>query len=592
MNSSDKNPFVRCESWVFSKLFHTGKFRVPWHQRHYDWKKEHVSDLLRDIDEAVQQGRECYFLGSVMLVQKNNNLWEINDGQQRMVTFSLICAYLSRLFHKENESRCEGYALRVIFNLNDSHLENLSDADDLEPRLLPPRDDKTRYNLMIRGKSIGTNGKLTTAWREIDSFVSAMGLEKSKTFLDFLLNRVEIACLYIPEEHVSPNSVFETINCRGKQLEDFDLIRNDLYSYLSSEKSQARRDTAHENIERIRAQISNDKKAADYFRCYFQCRYGFLPKGSFYRITRQKIRLKSDKRERPSDYVFDLIDDFSSKEHVDLFRLIISPDSNSRFIEGFSRDSRTQKSIRGLSILLHELNNYTVVQSMTFAFLCRYLKESDSQKKKWTAKFVYKSIRSITSFVMRTAFVVAKFEPSHFESEFSAFAEKIWSARSLDDLNIESFLRECDNSNEGIMNDSKFRDKASGLEMKSNPKTKTFLVGLNHYNQQDRDIINSKKCTVEHIFPRSSQHWPGWKNFQGDSEGWPDRLGNLTLLGESDNKPGDSANQSFANKKQFLSRSAINLNREISDKDSWSPAEIERRQKKLAKLATKVWDFK
>ncbi len=178
MNGSDKNPFVSCESWVFSKLFHTGKFQVPWHQRHYDWKKEHVLNLLRDIDEAVQQRRECYFLGSVMLVEKDNGLWEINDGQQRMVTFSLICAYLSRLFHKENESRDEGYALRVIFNLDVSHSENLSNADDLQPRLLPPRDDKTRYNLMIRGKSIGTNGKLTTAWREIDAFVSPMGLEK------------------------------------------------------------------------------------------------------------------------------------------------------------------------------------------------------------------------------------------------------------------------------------------------------------------------------------------------------------------------------------------------------------------------------
>ena len=120
-------------------------------------------------------------------------------AQQRMVTLSLICACLSRLFHETNEQIYENHALRILFNLDVNSTARLPNADELEPRLTPPRDDRTRYNLMIRGSSIGTNGKLTDAWQEIDQFVSGtQGIEQSKRFMDFLLNKIEVACLTYP----------------------------------------------------------------------------------------------------------------------------------------------------------------------------------------------------------------------------------------------------------------------------------------------------------------------------------------------------------------------------------------------------------
>ena len=149
--------------------------KVPWHQRYYDWTKEHVTELLYDLDEAFRENRNCYFLGAVMLVEKANGIWEINDGQQRMVTFSLICARLARIFRDEVDTRREALALRIFFDLNENHTHDLSEADELTPRLSPPRNDKTHYNLLIRGKDVGTNGKLTTAWVEIDKHFFSHG---------------------------------------------------------------------------------------------------------------------------------------------------------------------------------------------------------------------------------------------------------------------------------------------------------------------------------------------------------------------------------------------------------------------------------
>ncbi len=417
--SSSTKTVINTKQIVFSHLFHTGRFAVPWHQRRYDWKKEHVLELLYDIDEAIKENRKCYFLGAIILVQKDTKVWEINDGQQRMVTVSLICACLSRLFHEANEQLYENHALRVLFDLDVNSTARLPDADELEPRLTPPRDDKTRYSLMIRGNSIGTNGKLTDAWQIIDHFVSGMGIENSMRFMSFLLNKIEVACLYIPDD-VDPNSVYETINCRGKQLEDLDLIRNYLYSHFNAEEEQSRRDTVHDNLENIRAQLRTDTKASEYARCYFQCKYGFLPKNSFYRKTRDTIRSRDDKK--PADYVYDLVTEFTLRDRVELFKAIANPSTTDSFAESFQKHSNSNGKKRNLSVFLWELKTYKVAQPMVFALLSRYVMELDAVKKRRLAKHVHANLKCITSFIMRTAFITPKFEPSHFESEFSDLA--------------------------------------------------------------------------------------------------------------------------------------------------------------------------
>ena len=65
---------------LFSDLFCLGRFVVPWHQRQYDWKSENIRALLCDIDDAVKERRDCYFLGAVMLV----DCWLTESGKLTM----------------------------------------------------------------------------------------------------------------------------------------------------------------------------------------------------------------------------------------------------------------------------------------------------------------------------------------------------------------------------------------------------------------------------------------------------------------------------------------------------------------------------
>ncbi|GAB2563764.1 hypothetical protein GCM10027190_11590 [Spirosoma areae] len=64
------------------------------------------------------------------------------------------------------------------------------------------------------------------------------------------------------------------------------------------------------------------------------------------------------------------------------------------------------------------------------------------------------------------------------------------------------------------------------------------------------------------------------------------RIGNYTLLEEDKNR--DCSTRSFSEKKRIYQTSQYALSRDIVA-DVWTPNTLERRQMKLAEIATSVW---
>ena len=595
MNNTDPNTVIKSKAASFFSLFCSGRFAVPWHQRRYDWTAQHVDELLHDIDDAVGADARCYFLGTIILVNSASRQWRINDGQQRIVTLSLICARLRDLFAEHGDSLREHRALRVLFDIEENSTARSENIAHLTPRVTPPREDKTRFNQLIRGRAIGANGKLMQAWRQIDTFVLGMGIDKSRKFFDFLIQKLEVSRLDIPD-FVDPNSVYETINNRGKELDDLDLVRNYLYSYFNSDSEAPRRDAVHRNLENIYAQLRDNSRFTDYARCYFQCMFGFLKKSSFYRDVRRHIQsaatgARSVGRSQ-SDYIYDLVESFSDQRTVEIFRVVAIPNRTSYFVDEFARTSGHGPAARNISTFLHELQTYKVTQPLVFALLRRYDNEDDDHPRKRLAQVIHGHLKNVTSFVLRTAFVAPKFEPSRFESEFSNLAEQVMTTNNIATVDVDGSLNEFD-SVYGIIDDRKFRAKMQEIEMRDAKKIKRFLFGVNRRIQPDGDLVNEGRCSIEHIFPKGQKHWKTWSAFDASSkpDEWVHRIGNLTLLGRNDNKPGDKDNRSFGAKRHTYARSAVRVTREIADGTDWSPGEIAKRQKRLVDQAVKVWSF-
>ena len=70
---------------------------VPRYQRDYSWDADYVETFLQDLSFAISQDEPTYFLGSLVVIEKSDNLREVVDGQQRLATTSLLLASMKHL---------------------------------------------------------------------------------------------------------------------------------------------------------------------------------------------------------------------------------------------------------------------------------------------------------------------------------------------------------------------------------------------------------------------------------------------------------------------------------------------------------------
>lgn len=589
---------VQAEATRFSDLFFDGRFEVPWHQRYYDWSPNEVSDLLEDLQEAVEAKSGCYFLGAVILAGNGDGVWEINDGQQRMVTVSLVSAAFCRRFARDNsDPQREAIALRLLFDLDANRPCRLAEADEYTRRLKPPRNDSAAYRQMIRGRSIGTNGKLTAAWQKIEQFVDGLGLEASRDYFDYLVQRLEVACLRLPPE-VDANAVFETINSRGKTLDDLDRLRNHLYSYFGGDSDSEGKEAIHEHLERVRTLFPRGNLAAEYLRCRLQCKWGFLRGSHFYRDARRALtdRRRSvttdagEEKAKSTRYVSALVEDVCSPAAAELFRLMTSTNPDPGFVGVFDVAAGAVASRRNLSVLLGELRSYKVTHPLVFALLDRFVRETDGRRRTRIARAVMRNLQRLSAFVLRTAFVRQRFAPSEFERKFADYAREIAAATDVTDLAFGEFLGGCDGW--GVLDDAYFIRALRSTRMKRGRLARQLLRGVNRAEQNDPPLLNEGKTTLEHVLPLAAQHWPTWRGFREvDCADWVDRVGNLTLMGPTDNRAGTNFNRSFHDKIGSYKRSSVAITRALCEQCEWTPEAVEERQNLIARQAAAVWAF-
>lgn len=581
---------ITSEVRLASEVLYSGLFVVPWHQRYYDWKVEQVGELLYDLQDALDTAKTCYFLGSIMLVGSTDTKpRRINDGQQRLITLSLLVAAFCRRFAK---SRSRDYgretlALRALFDRPDNQISQLKNTSRYVPRIEPPKNDKSRYVQIIRGHDIGTNGLLTAAWNHIDLFVEGMSKSRSATkdFFDFLMQKVEISVLDIPED-VDANSVFEALNARGKPLDDVDLIRNRLYSYFSETEDAPLQDEVHNNLENTAVILRGPNAVGEYFRCYLQCRYGYLQKKKFYREARLQIE-KSAGRSCPSSYVFDLVSGLGRSDSIELFRTITSSRSN----QSLEKRLPPVSGKRGMTVLLGELRGYKVSHPLVFALLHRFIVETDEKKKREMGRTVTRSLKNLASFVMRTAFAAPKFEPSRFEAAFANCALTVFGGVDIDSMDI---LEELERNDEwGVVNDSNFIRRMTEMEFRDTKKARRYLFGINARTQVGSDVLREDRCSVEHILPQSDTHWKSWTGFENvDAGAWVYRTGNMVVVSRRENRAGMEFNRNFETKKRAFRDSPLQMPRDVANtSDDWTPAAIKRRSQQLAVDAAATWRF-
>lgn len=581
---------IKARESTLAELLRDGCFSVPIHQRYYDWEMEHVDALLYDLAEAVNEDSPCHFLGSIMLIKKGKNEWEINDGQQRIITFSLICTFLCKIFHDKKYSSGESSILRVLFDLSEAHGETLQNADSLSPRVTPPKNDKTNFNNLIRGYDVGTNGKMTTAWNNIASFFNDpehQNFDWQKKALGFLLNKFIVIRLEV-DRTLDANAIFETLNYRGKYLEQVDLIKNHFLSFFNSDTQHAKSDTMHDNFEKIYSSF-NSKNVSEYVRCYMEAKYGFINKEKFFKETK---RIFADHSSEKSNEIFGLVHDAAKEQRIGIFKTFLRRSTNKEFLKQLTIHARKSNSKRKIDDYLLDLHKYTITRPIVFTLFFSYSIAPEKDKRKM-AKFVYNCTKVLSSFVQRVAHT-GDFRPSVYEEKFANLAKDI-TGKSCNNANkFLERLKDCDKT--GIINDATYIKQMEMQFYTKSSLTKSRYILEKIVEFQDNIQIADNQVSIEHVLPRSKTHLSKTNWMSQFSVNDHDRLvhclGNLTLLLKTENSPTENDNESFTAKKKIYENSSYKLTKDICNFAKWSPDAIKRRQRKLATIAAKnIWHF-
>ncbi len=155
--------------------------RIPEYQRPYKWTAKNANQLLDDIEEAMNANKEVYRVGTLILYKPDNEeVYEIVDGQQRTITFSLLLKSL-----------------------------------DAEPVFLEQCLANNGYNC----RNVWNNYR--TLCRRIDKLHSSEGKEKLRKYVE---NNCELIVV-ITNDLSEAFQFFDSQNARGKALYPHDLLK-------------------------------------------------------------------------------------------------------------------------------------------------------------------------------------------------------------------------------------------------------------------------------------------------------------------------------------------------------------------------------
>lgn len=182
------------------------EYTIPLYQRAYAWEDKQLVQLIEDIQDVAENAH--YYIGS-LIVSKQSGKYEVVDGQQRLTSLYLLLNCLGIRVKPTLTFACREKSNYTLRNIEELLLENRSKLDM----------DRVESGIQ-RGVKILSH-ELGKADFDKESFI--------KKLAKVIVYRIEVP------ENTDLNRYFEIMNTRGEQLEQHDILKATLMSYLSDE---------------------------------------------------------------------------------------------------------------------------------------------------------------------------------------------------------------------------------------------------------------------------------------------------------------------------------------------------------------------
>lgn len=213
------------------------RFTVPSFQRAYTWQAENILQLVTDIQDACATPEVPYFLGSLILVHDGDTRYQVIDGQQRLISLSIIIAVLREL---ENDPELVRLLNELILEPGDK-LRGIT----AEPRLrLRDRDVEFFREYVqegdleglfdLRDSDIETNAQRNIAVNARQTYdeIARMSEDERRNFASYLVNNVMLV-IVVTDDLAGAHRIFDVMNMRGVPLTASDVFKAKSMAALS-----------------------------------------------------------------------------------------------------------------------------------------------------------------------------------------------------------------------------------------------------------------------------------------------------------------------------------------------------------------------
>lgn len=173
------------------------ELHIPEYQRPYKWTARNAIQLLDDIIEARNNNKEIYRVGTLIL-HKEGEFYNIVDGQQRLITFSLLLMKLLEATSETND-----------INSNIRFLNQSIFADEHTKHNIP-----NNLNAFHRRICKTTNSDVSYEQHKYDM----------TRLLDYIKTQCELIVV-ITSNQSEAFQFFDSQNARGKSLYPHDLLK-------------------------------------------------------------------------------------------------------------------------------------------------------------------------------------------------------------------------------------------------------------------------------------------------------------------------------------------------------------------------------
>ncbi len=523
------------------------QFVIPIYQRLYSWKKEQCEQLWDDIIKIGGNDKmNGHFIGSILYVldgiKHSNNPLLIIDGQQRLTTITLLFIALRNYLNDEDEF-LEKFSRQKIQN---RYLINSDEKGDKKFRLILSESDKDTLLFLIdknKREPSEPSLKIVENFKLFEKWISE-NTDKLETIFKGL-EKLMIVWIALKKEKDDPQLIFESMNSKGIELTQTDLIRN----YIVMETEDGKQEDFYnqywrameEEFKRSKKQSKREDPFNKFVRHYLTIKTGKIP---------------NEKR------VYEAFKRYQQERGIETEVLLQDLQKYCGFFCQIVFKKEADKDLNKALSFLVDLEMDVIYPLLLELY-------SDYKDGVLSKQDFIPIIYLTESYICRRA--VCGIPSNGLNKFFPSFTKKIDKKQYL--KSVEEHFGSL-TGNQKFPNDFEFKDSFITIDFYHFKKKEYFLERLENFDT--KEPVNTQECTTEHIMPQTlNLEWKRdlGENFQAIHDKYLHTIGNLTLTGYNEKY----SNNSFQEKRDMekgFKQSPLRLNQSLKDLESFGEEQI------------------